>query len=85
MYHGSLHFEGDAGLDENGTNRSQVAKTEISLTLSNKFEVPEDDKSDLKNILIRTKRMLVDVIRCQRSGDTLVHILNLQAREEEVF
>lgn len=33
--------------------QNQLAKTEISLTLSNKFEVPEDDKSDITNLMLR--------------------------------
>ena len=28
-------------------------KTEISLTLSNKFEVPDDDDSDLRALFVR--------------------------------
>ena len=31
----------------------QLSKTEISLTLTNKFEVPEDDQTDIKTLLIR--------------------------------
>ena len=30
-------------------------KTEISLTLSNKFEVPDDDDSDLRALFVRYK------------------------------
>ena len=32
----------------------QLAKTEISLTLTNKFEVPEDDQTDVKTLVIRS-------------------------------
>ena len=44
----------------------QLAKTEISLTLTNKFEVPEDDQTDVKTLVIRSvgcvydKRLLFD-------------------------
>ena len=31
----------------------QLSKTEMSLTLTNKFEVPEDDQTDIKTLLIR--------------------------------
>lgn len=73
---------GDSAGDDVG--KAQLAKTEISLTLSNKFEVPEDDESDKNNLVLRTKRMLVDVIRCQRTGgDSLVHILRVPATEDE--
>lgn len=54
--------------------RAQLAKTEISMTLSAKFEVQTDDKADMKSLLIRTKRMIVDVIACQ-PGDRLTDIL----------
>lgn len=33
--------------------RQEMAKTEISLTLSSKFEVQTDDKADMKSLLIR--------------------------------
>ena len=49
---------GDAGYgsgDDNGSpaTKAQMAKTEISLTLSNKFEVQEDDQMDLKTLFLR--------------------------------
>ena len=46
-------ISGDAGLDETGTSKIQLAKTEISLTLSNKFEVPENDHTDVTNLLLK--------------------------------
>ncbi len=32
---------------------ARLAKTEISLTLTNKFEVPDDDDSDIKALFVR--------------------------------
>ena len=32
---------------------SKMARTEISLTLTNKFEVPDDDDSDMKALFVR--------------------------------
>lgn len=32
---------------------AQLGTTEITLTLTNKFEVPEDDQSNVKQLLIR--------------------------------
>ena len=32
---------------------AQLAKTEITLLLTNKFEVPDDDQTDIKTLLIR--------------------------------
>ncbi|XP_078316270.1 ras GTPase-activating-like protein IQGAP1 isoform X2 [Crassostrea virginica] len=62
--------------------QTQLGKTEISMTLSNKFEVPEDDQADVKQLLVRTKRLVVDVVACQ-TGDTLVQILDTPASEEQ--
>lgn len=62
--------------------QTQLGKTEISLTLSNKFEVPEDDQADVQQLLVRTKRMVVDVIACQ-TGDNLLQILDSPASEEQ--
>ena len=45
-------YLGDGG-DYSAANRSTLAKTEISLTLSNKFEVLEEEQSDIKDIMIR--------------------------------
>lgn len=61
---------------------AQLAKTEITLTLTNKFEVPEDDQTDIKTLLIRTKRMVVDVLACQ-TGETLAQILETPPSDEQ--
>ena len=49
-------LSGDVGVEDQShghKTQNQLAKTEISLTLSNKFEVPEDDKSDITNLMLR--------------------------------
>ena len=51
------------------------------MLLTNKFEVPEDDVSDTKALFVRTKRMVVDVIRFQQ-GKTLKDILETPATDE---
>ncbi|OWF47735.1 ras GTPase-activating-like protein IQGAP1 isoform X2 [Mizuhopecten yessoensis] len=61
---------------------AQLGTTEITLTLTNKFEVPEDDQSNVKQLLIRTKRLVVDVVACQ-PGDTLLQILESTATDEQ--
>ncbi|KAH9500962.1 Ras GTPase-activating-like protein iqgap1 [Bulinus truncatus] len=67
----------------NDALRAQMAKTEISLTLSNKFDIHHtDDKADMKSLLIRTKRMIVDVIACQ-PGDNLVSILDSPCNQQQ--
>ncbi|CAG5135114.1 unnamed protein product, partial [Candidula unifasciata] len=62
--------------------RQEMAKTEISLTLSSKFEVQTDEKADLKSLLIRTKRMIVDVIACQ-PGENLVVVLDTPCSQQQ--
>ena len=38
--------------NEQAANK-QLGRTEISLTLTNKFEVPDDDDSDMKALFVR--------------------------------
>lgn len=61
---------------------SHHSKTEISLTLTNKFEVPDDDDSDMRALFVRTKRMIVDVLKIQ-AGDNLTEILETPATDEQ--
>ncbi|EGD72352.1 hypothetical protein PTSG_00372 [Salpingoeca rosetta] len=56
-------------------------KVPMWMLLANKFEVPEDDTSDIKALFVRTKRMVVDVIRFQQ-GKTLKDILETPATSE---
>uniref|UniRef100_A0A8C1HU91 IQ motif containing GTPase activating protein 2 n=1 Tax=Cyprinus carpio carpio TaxID=630221 RepID=A0A8C1HU91_CYPCA len=57
---------------------SQVAKTEISLTLTNKFELLDGDDKDTKGVMMKTKKLIVDVVRIQ-PGETLTDILETPA------
>ena len=45
---------GEASVDDDAASKAQMEKTEISLTLSNKFEVPEHEQSDAHSQLIRS-------------------------------
>ncbi|KAK2148244.1 hypothetical protein LSH36_507g01001 [Paralvinella palmiformis] len=74
---------GDSNTDDGHHSKVNMGKTEISLALSNKFEVPEEDQSDVKSLFLRTKRMVVDVIRCQTHGETLTEVLNIPATQDE--
>ncbi|KAL2092382.1 hypothetical protein ACEWY4_012180 [Coilia grayii] len=73
---------GEGAIDPNDPNKestlTQLAKTEISLTLTNKFELPEGDDKDTKGLMMKTKKLIVDVIRIQ-PGDTLTEILETPA------
>ncbi|XP_068166071.1 ras GTPase-activating-like protein IQGAP2 [Antennarius striatus] len=69
---------GEGAVDPNDPNResalSQMAKTEISLTLTSKFELLEGDDKDMKTLMTKTKKLIVDVIWIQ-PGETLPEIL----------
>ncbi|XP_073322441.1 ras GTPase-activating-like protein IQGAP2 [Pagrus major] len=75
-------FLGEGAVDPNDPNResalSQQAKTEISLTLTSKFELLEGDDKDVKTLMTKTKKLIVDVIRIQ-PGETLPEILETPA------
>uniref|UniRef100_A0A8C2Z9I7 IQ motif containing GTPase activating protein 1 n=1 Tax=Cyclopterus lumpus TaxID=8103 RepID=A0A8C2Z9I7_CYCLU len=61
-----------------------MGKTEVSLTLTNKFDVPGEAnvEMDARTLLLNTKRLIVDVIRFQ-PGDTLTEILDLTAGTQQ--
>ncbi|XP_015275760.1 PREDICTED: ras GTPase-activating-like protein IQGAP3 [Gekko japonicus] len=63
---------------------SHLAKTEVSLTLTNKFDGAETNTEgkDTKSLLLSTKQMLVDVIQSQ-PGDSLMEILQTKASEDQ--
>ncbi|KAF3850925.1 hypothetical protein F7725_012697 [Dissostichus mawsoni] len=69
---------GEGAVDPNDVNResalSQMAKTEISLALTSKFELLEGDDRDMKTLMTKTKKLVVDVIRIQH-GENLPQIL----------
>uniref|UniRef100_A0A3B4WMY9 IQ motif containing GTPase activating protein 2 n=1 Tax=Seriola lalandi dorsalis TaxID=1841481 RepID=A0A3B4WMY9_SERLL len=73
---------GEGAVDPNDSNResslSQLAKTEISLNLTSKFELLEGDDKDLKTLMTKTKKLIVDVVRIQ-PGETLPEILETPA------
>ncbi|XP_061855021.1 ras GTPase-activating-like protein IQGAP1 [Colius striatus] len=75
---------GEGSSNVNDPNREILAKTEVSLTLTNKFDVPGDENAemDAKTILLNTKRLIVDVIRFQ-PGETLTEILETPATSEQ--
>ncbi|XP_065059905.1 ras GTPase-activating-like protein IQGAP1 isoform X2 [Rhopilema esculentum] len=68
--------------EDNEQQLARMAKTEISLTLTNKFEVPDDDDSDIKALFVRTKKLIVEVMRVQHA-ETLVQILETTSNSEQ--
>uniref|UniRef100_G3PZK3 IQ motif containing GTPase activating protein 1 n=1 Tax=Gasterosteus aculeatus aculeatus TaxID=481459 RepID=G3PZK3_GASAC len=65
-------------------NKEQMGKTEVSLTLTNKFDVPGEAnvEMDARTLLLNTKRLIVDVIRFQ-PGETLTEILDSNPGAEQ--
>ncbi|PWA28993.1 hypothetical protein CCH79_00006341 [Gambusia affinis] len=75
---------GENPLPPDDPNKELMGKTEVSLTLTNKFDVPDEANTemDAKTLLLNTKRLIVDVIRFQ-PGETLTEILDLTASPEQ--
>ncbi|KAM9352702.1 ras GTPase-activating-like protein IQGAP3 [Symphorus nematophorus] len=79
---------GESSLADPGSESSlsHSCKTEVSLTLNNKFDVfnESNDQPDARALLLSTKQLIIDVIRTQ-SGDSLSDILRVSAsRDQEV-
>nr|XP_018671818.1 IQ motif containing GTPase activating protein homologue isoform X1 [Ciona intestinalis] len=70
------------GVQPTEEQRTELLKTEISLTLASKVEIKEDDESDIKNLILRTKRMVIDIIRIQ-VGENLTEVLNTPATDDQ--
>ncbi|XP_069483550.1 ras GTPase-activating-like protein IQGAP2 isoform X2 [Ambystoma mexicanum] len=79
-------FLGESAFDPNDPNKEnalgQLAKTEISLSLTRKYDLREGEDKDLKSLMIKTKKLIVDVIRAQ-SGETLTEILETEASAQQ--
>uniref|UniRef100_H3CWR8 IQ motif containing GTPase activating protein 1 n=1 Tax=Tetraodon nigroviridis TaxID=99883 RepID=H3CWR8_TETNG len=75
---------GENPLPPDDPNKELMGKTEVSLTLTNKFDVPDEAnvEMDAKTLLLNTKRLIVDVIRFQ-PGETLTEILDSTASPEQ--
>nr|XP_021387866.1 ras GTPase-activating-like protein IQGAP3 [Lonchura striata domestica] len=81
----SLVGESVASLGDSSAEQviSQLSRTEISLTLTNKLvPVASSEESDTRSLLLSTKQMLVDLIQCQ-AGDSLPEILWTPASQHE--
>ncbi|XP_074836699.1 ras GTPase-activating-like protein IQGAP3 [Carettochelys insculpta] len=67
-----------------GESAPNPGELEVSLTLTNKFDVMEasSEEADTKSLLLSTKQMLVDVIQSQ-PGDSLLEILRTAASEDQ--
>ncbi|XP_072316674.1 ras GTPase-activating-like protein IQGAP3 [Eucyclogobius newberryi] len=71
--------------EECSGDTTHVGKTEVSLTLTNKFDIFSDerDQPDARGLLLSTKQMVIDVIRTQ-PGDSLAQILRSSASQQQL-
>ncbi len=67
------------------TKNTFSKNTQLCLTLTNRFTPNGEEKTDINNLFIRTKRLIVELIYCQ-PGDNLKQILKTPAtKEQELF
>lgn len=65
------------------TRNSFSKNTQLCLTLTDRFTPTSDEKTDINNLFIRTKRLIVEIIHCQQ-GDSMEAILRTPATYEQV-
>ncbi|KAG8524646.1 Ras GTPase-activating-like protein IQGAP2 [Galemys pyrenaicus] len=79
-------FLGEGAIDPNDPNKTntlnQLSKTEISLYLTSKYDVGDGEAIDGQSLMIKTKKLIIDVIRNQ-PGSTLTEILETPATEQQ--
>ncbi|XP_031216019.1 ras GTPase-activating-like protein IQGAP2 isoform X1 [Mastomys coucha] len=79
-------FLGEGAVDPNDPNKentlNQLSKTEISLSLTSKYDVKDGEAIDGRSLMIKTKKLIIDVIRNQ-PGSTLVEILETPATQQQ--
>ncbi|XP_072405007.1 ras GTPase-activating-like protein IQGAP3 isoform X2 [Chiloscyllium punctatum] len=82
----SLLGEGSVDANDPRGDQTMVNKMEVSLTLTNKFDIYKssgDGTDNTRGLLLSTKQLIVDIIRSQ-AGDTLVEILQTSASTDQV-
>ncbi|KAF6356999.1 IQ motif containing GTPase activating protein 2 [Rhinolophus ferrumequinum] len=79
-------FLGEGTVDPNDPNKantlSQLSKTEISLSLTSKYDLRDGEAIDGQRLMIKTKKLIIDVIRNQ-PGNTLTEILETPATTQQ--
>lgn len=70
--------------DSSSNKNSCGNNAQICLMLNNRFTPNGDEKTEINNLYIRTKRFIVDIILCQ-PGDNLLQILYTPTTEEQVI
>jgi hypothetical protein len=74
------HMYGE-GSNEEDKKLSNLAKTEVCLTLTNKFTLPPVDRGDMDRLFIKTKQLLCSVLPCTAFGQGVAAVTN---RREDV-
>lgn len=83
----SGYSNGDSPKSPNTLNRttSSLSKnTQLCLTLTNRFTPNGDEKTDINNLFIKTKRLIVEIVLCQ-PGDSLSRILSTPCTKEQEY
>ncbi|XP_027970362.1 ras GTPase-activating-like protein IQGAP2 isoform X3 [Eumetopias jubatus] len=79
-------FLGEGAVDPNDPNRAntlnQLSKIEISLYLTSKYDLGDGEAIDGQSLMIKTKKLIIDVIRNQ-PGNTLTEILETPATTQQ--
>ncbi|XP_073933357.1 ras GTPase-activating-like protein IQGAP2 [Castor canadensis] len=79
-------FLGEGAVDPNDPNKentlNQLSKTEISLYLTSKYDIGDGEAVDGRSLMIKTKKLIIDVIRNQ-PGNMLTEILETPATEQQ--
>uniref|UniRef100_A0A673UF07 IQ motif containing GTPase activating protein 2 n=1 Tax=Suricata suricatta TaxID=37032 RepID=A0A673UF07_SURSU len=79
-------FLGEGTVDPNDPNKAntlnQLSKIEISLYLTSKYSIGDGEDVDGQSLMIKTKKLIIDVIRNQ-PGNTLTEILETPATAAE--
>ncbi|KAM8779145.1 ras GTPase-activating-like protein IQGAP2 [Rhynchonycteris naso] len=79
-------FLGEAAVDPNDPNKAntlnQLSKTEISLSLTSKYDIGDGEAIDGQSLMIKTKKLIIDVIRNQ-PGSTVTEILETPATTQQ--
>ncbi|KAK1345173.1 hypothetical protein QTO34_013883 [Cnephaeus nilssonii] len=79
-------FLGEGAIDPNDPNKAntlnQLSKTEISLSLTSKYNLGDGEGIDGQSLMIKTKKLIIDVIRNQ-PGNTLTEILETPSTTQQ--
>uniref|UniRef100_A0A8C7AFJ3 IQ motif containing GTPase activating protein 2 n=1 Tax=Neovison vison TaxID=452646 RepID=A0A8C7AFJ3_NEOVI len=79
-------FLGEGAVDPNDPNKAnalnQLSKIEISLYLTSKYDLGDGEAIDGQSLMIKTKKLIIDVIRNQ-PGNTLPEILETPATTQQ--